>query len=136
MSRNKLYGIVLVLSMAGYVWLYWSYQHLTSGDPKISICLFKNITGIPCPSCGTTHALLCLMKGNFFGAFNANPLGFIVAFMLVVFPLWIIIDFVFKKRSFHFFYNYSEIFLRKKWIALPAAILVLLVWILNINKHL
>ena len=135
MTRNRLYGIVLLLSMAGYIWFFWSYKHMSSVDSKIGVCLFKKITGIPCPSCGTTRALLYITKGNFLDAFNTNPLGFIVAFMLVVIPFWIIIDFIIRKSSFHSFYNKSELLLRKKWVALPAIILVIFIWILNIKRH-
>ncbi len=136
MSRNKLYYIVLALAMAGYVWLFWNYKQFTSGDKTVSVCLFKNITGLPCPSCGTTHALLYLMNGKPLDALGSNPLGFILAFMLLVFPTWIIADLILRKNSFHSFYNKSEKLIIKKWVALPAVILVILIWIINIKKAL
>jgi hypothetical protein len=136
MSRNKLYSIILVIAMAGYAWFYWNYTQMTSADSKFNVCLFKTVTGLPCPSCGTTRAILCMTKGNFLEALYTNPLGFIVALMLVLIPVWVIVDIVFRKNSFQFFYEKSELLLRKKWIALPAVILILFIWILNIKKHL
>jgi len=39
-----------------------------------SICLFLNITGIPCPACGMTRAYISLFKGNLAQAFYYHPL--------------------------------------------------------------
>ena len=36
-------------------------------------CLFKKITGIPCPSCGVTRTLLLLGHGDFASAFTVSP---------------------------------------------------------------
>ena len=43
-----------------------------------SICLFRNILGIPCPGCGMTHAFLSIGHGDIPGAFSMNPLGVVV----------------------------------------------------------
>ena len=51
--------------------------------------LFRQVTGIPCPSCGTTHAILSITKGNFRQALDENILGFPATLMLVIFPVWI-----------------------------------------------
>lgn len=45
-------------------------------------CLFKAITGIPCPGCGMTRAFLELAKGDFVTAFQLNPLS--IPFFLVL----------------------------------------------------
>jgi hypothetical protein len=52
-----------------------------------SVCLLKDIFGIPCPGCGITRAFLFLGHGDFRGAMemNANSL---FAFSLVVL-LWL-----------------------------------------------
>jgi len=132
MTRNKLYSIVLALSMAGYAWFLWNYHNLANSN--INVCLFKKITGLPCPSCGTTRAIICITRGNFLDALNTNPLGFVVILMLIVIPIWILLDLITKKNGFHSFYKKSELILRKKWIALPAVVLILVVWVLNIIK--
>jgi hypothetical protein len=48
-------------------------------------CLFRAATGIPCPSCGTTRALLHLAHGDIAGSLFLNPLfslAMIVALVL------------------------------------------------------
>jgi hypothetical protein len=37
-------------------------------------CPFRAITGIPCPSCGTTRSLVHLAHGDFAGSLILNPL--------------------------------------------------------------
>jgi hypothetical protein len=47
-------------------------------------CPFKALTGIPCPGCGMTRAMLSITKGDFHGAFGYNPFSFFLLFMVVV----------------------------------------------------
>ena len=47
-------------------------------------CPFKALTGVPCPGCGMTRAMLSITKGDFRGAFGYNPFSFFLLFMLVI----------------------------------------------------
>ena len=48
-----------------------------------SICLFYNIFGLPCPSCGMTRSYLHLFHLDFKGAFHFHPLFWAVPFLLI-----------------------------------------------------
>lgn len=50
---------------------------LTSIDITIP-CIFKLLFHITCPGCGLTHAFIDLLKLNFVGAWEHNPLIFLV----------------------------------------------------------
>lgn len=39
-----------------------------------SACVFYNLTGIPCPSCGMTRAYMSFFGGRFREAFSYHPL--------------------------------------------------------------
>jgi len=41
---------------------------------KRSACLFLNLTGVPCPSCGMTRAYILLLRGDISQAFYYHPL--------------------------------------------------------------
>ena len=60
--------------------------------PLAPPCPFRAITGIPCPTCGTTHAAVALLNGRLAAALAANPLSTAaaVAFLLggVFAPVW------------------------------------------------
>jgi hypothetical protein len=135
MPRNKLYAILLIASVAGYI--YFGYQwNKTQHDESVSLCMIKNVTGYACPSCGTTRAISAFIKGNFTESVMLNPFGIIVALLMVVVPLWIIKDLITKKNTFYQFYKKAEHIIQKKWIAIPLIILVVLNWIWNLNKGL
>ena len=59
----------------------WSVQRLSSASSGFStgptLCMFRNITGLPCPFCGTTRSIGHILIGNFDSALRLNPLGYI-----------------------------------------------------------
>jgi hypothetical protein len=38
-------------------------------------CAFRSLTGLPCPTCGATHAALALSRLDLAGAVSSNPLA-------------------------------------------------------------
>lgn len=42
------------------------------------LCLFRSLTGLPCPFCGTTRSIGSILQGDFGSALGLNPLGFLV----------------------------------------------------------
>jgi uncharacterized protein DUF2752 len=46
-------------------------------------CLFRGLSGLPCPGCGITTSLLALARGDAPASWAANPAGVAVAAMLV-----------------------------------------------------
>lgn len=137
MTKRSLYSIVLGLSFIGYSWLlfniYWDNKGNTSG---FNVCLIKSTTGVPCPSCGSTRALMALGQGKLREAILINPLALLLATMMITIPVWIIYDLLNNKNSFYLFYSKAELFLRKKWMATTAICLIFLNWIWNIYKDL
>lgn len=49
-------------------------------------CPLREVTGLPCPTCGGTHAAVDLVQGRWLDALRANPL---VVVGLVLFGLWL-----------------------------------------------
>jgi len=136
MTRNKLYVLLSTACIAGYIWLIINYHRSVTNSMEPAVCLFKRVTGIPCPSCGSTRSVLSILKGDFAAALFWNPFGVILMASLVLSPLWIIFDLVSQKDSLFRVYNRAEIIMRRKWVAVPAILLVILNWIWNIYKGL
>jgi hypothetical protein len=44
-----------------------------------SECPFRALTGLPCASCGMTHAFVALARGDAAAAWSASPLGALLA---------------------------------------------------------
>ncbi len=140
MSRNKLYLIVISICLAGYFWIGFHYIRTTEfnikNESNLEFCMFRSITGVPCPSCGMTRSVTTLARGNIANALWWNPLGVIMFASMVLFPLWIIRDIVYKKNSFYIFYKNVEKFFQKKPIAIISIGLIVLLWIWNLKKFL
>lgn len=136
MSRYKLYTLLSTACAAGYIWLAVTYYQQVTKSMEPVVCIFKRITHIPCPSCGSTRSVLSLMKGNLLDAWLWNPFGILLMTILVVSPFWILYDLVSLKSTLLNTYLKTELFLKRKWIAIPAILLVLMNWIWNISKGL
>jgi hypothetical protein len=47
--------------------------------PLLPACPFHRITGVACPGCGTTRAVLALLRLDFAAGLAVNPLAFLAA---------------------------------------------------------
>jgi len=75
--RLAAWALLAVTALSGL--LHLAGHSLFSAMPKVTLCPFKAVTGLPCPGCGMTHAFLALGRLDFAGAFSANPLVFPLA---------------------------------------------------------
>ncbi len=50
-------------------------------------CLFRSLTGIPCPACGMSRAWLALLHGDLAGAFRYHPLFWTIP-LLILLVIW------------------------------------------------
>ena len=69
-------GIILFLLLISY---YFLNQKFGIGIP----CLFHEITGFYCPGCGITRLFFSLLQLDFYRAFRANPLIFILLIIVI-----------------------------------------------------
>ncbi|NUM80603.1 DUF2752 domain-containing protein [bacterium] len=49
---------------------------------RFEICIFKNLTNLPCPGCGFTRSFIYLAHGDVWNSIRMNPFG------LIVFGFW------------------------------------------------
>jgi len=136
MSRNKLYTLLALACTAGYVWLYLNYKGIDDINSSFNVCLIKQVTDIPCPSCGSTRAVEAFLHGDFISTIYWNPFGLILISILIIIPVWLLIDLIRRNDSLHHYYGKAEIFLRKRKIAIIAILIVLANWVWNIEKGL
>lgn len=136
MQRNRLYLLLGSLLTAAYVYVIWSLTQEHSQNAVV-FCPLKKITGIACPSCGTTRSVLAITKGNFQEAVFTNPLGILAATIMLTLPFWLLYDVLSKKNTFYNNYTRAENYINNnKIIILFAGLLMLANWIWNINKGL
>ncbi|MFT4761772.1 MAG: hypothetical protein ACI9XO_004751 [Paraglaciecola sp.] len=138
LTKNKLYSLLILACMAGFIWLFMSGQGVEKASPehKYELCLIKRITDIPCPSCGATRSVRALLLGDFKAAIYWNPFGIIILLVMIIVPFWISFDCLTKKSTFFQSYQKMEGLFQKKWIIILTILLVLSNWIWNIQKGL
>src|SRR5688572_17740301 len=132
-SSTKLYWMILLLCLTGYVWLGYNLVD-RSHSQEFTVCTFKTLTGVPCISCGTTRSVQEIFHGHLAEAVLINPLGFIAAIFLLAAPVWIFIDLFRKSESFYVFYKKAEVKIKTKAVYIPLITLGLLNWCWNIMK--
>ncbi len=131
---QKTYGLVSLLLLGGYAYLLYE---LTTGrhHPEQTVCLFKTVTGVACPSCGTTRGLMFLLQGDWWQATLMNPLAWLLAAGMILLPAWFLWDGIRRTTSFYHFYLRTEQMLRRhKPLAFLLAVLITCNWCWNIWK--
>jgi hypothetical protein len=54
----------------------------------LPVCPFRALTGLPCPTCGSTRALMALASGDLARALAHQPLTVLVAVAALAWGLW------------------------------------------------
>jgi hypothetical protein len=136
LDRNRLYSILAIACTAGYIWLFYGLHVNQPKKKHVEVCFIKHFTNIPCPSCGSTRSVISLTKGHFKEALEINPLGYIIAIIMLLAPLWMIIDIANKRETLFEFYRKIEHCLNRPQYAIALILAVVIIWILNILKGL
>jgi hypothetical protein len=136
-GRNRLYITLAVACVTGYVWLFYNLLSKPSDNTEgVGLCFIKHATHIPCPSCGSTRSVLSLMEGDLVDALRINPLGIVIALILIIAPMWLALDLFTKRNSLFVYYQKAEELLKSPFIAAPLVLLVFANWVWNIMKGL
>lgn len=126
--------LATAMSLAGYIWVILNEWYIPAGTLP-GICPFRSLTELPCPSCGSTHAVLKLLELRPVEAFYLNPLGFILLPVLLIIPLWLVYDALMRSSTFYTSYTAVETFIKQRPVSVVLALLVAINWLWNIYKY-
>ena len=100
-----------------------------------TLCLIKNITGYPCPSCGIRGGIGYLTRLEIGRAILQNPLSLLVAAGGLVIPVWISWDLIHRDTSLYRFNQRAGAWLRRNPLIIILLVLLILInWIWNFYK--
>jgi hypothetical protein len=71
--------------------------HMQLGLPE---CTFKQVTGLPCPSCGMTTSFALTIRGDFSDAVRANSVGVMLALTLLAAIPWCLASVLCRRTLF------------------------------------
>jgi len=95
--------------------------------PILSIapaCIFKGITGIPCPTCGTTRSVVYLSQGDIATALIMNPLAALGLIAALLYFSYSVITLLFDLPRIGFILTNRE----KIAVQISAITLILVQW--------
>ncbi len=130
-----MYLALLFGSIVGWSWLLFNQIILTHyRGSALNACFIKQITGLPCPSCGSTRSAMSLLSGHFQEAIYYNPLGILLVVLLFTIPAWLLHDWILKTDSLYRNYKILEGVLQRKIVMGAAIVLICSNWIWNFMK--
>lgn len=130
MTRRAFYLLATTLCVLGFVWLVQACVQPGGGSP----CLFRWLTGLPCPSCGATRALRLLCEGDVRQALWVNPLGLVLAVGLGVIPVWLAADALRRCDTLFRCYLRVEAALHRRTVFAAFVFVMAANWMWNLYK--
>ncbi len=134
-SRTRFYGVLVLMLAASYAWIGYNGIVRAQGADGVSICIVRNVTGVPCPGCGTTRSVVHVLHGEILDAVTTNPLGLLAAGALTLLPLWIGADLVRGRASLMHAYAVLNQQLARRAVLVVVVVLVLCLWTWNIYNQ-
>lgn len=95
------------------------------------VCLFKRFTGLPCPSCGMTHAFCALAHGRIADAAHFNLASLPLALLLAVGFTLLALELFTNRPCVTPLWQKS-----KRFVVLAGAPILLTAWCLNLCAYL
>jgi len=114
--RRAIGGLSLSLFLLLFVYFYQPYALNSAAGTTITVCPFRNLTGLPCPGCGLTRSVFHVAHGDYARGLALYP--FAPVFFIVVFlELANAAAGIARRGRVLFFWN--DLF-RKKWFLAGA----------------
>lgn len=126
MEKPKAKKLFIIFGIVMGIFLLTVFVKHLNGE---SFCIFKHLTGIPCPGCGISRGLAAIFTGHFVKACQYNLLSYPIAIGSFIIVIWNVVDLLKGKDT------YLEAFHRIKLnpiLIVLLVIFVLLNWVHNI----
>lgn len=143
MPAKRLYTYLVTLLVVGFAWVIFqmtrdlSYGENQTSYTNVEVCLFRALTGAPCPACGSSRAIVTLLNGSLVGALWYNPLGVILLLGIIIVTPWLVFDIVTRRQTLYSAWNFLESHFVKRKIYIFVMVVALLAnWVWNMFKYL
>lgn len=128
LPQSLKYALAIVLAYTALLLMDLHQNH----EHNSTICIFKNLTNIPCPGCGLGRATLALFNGNFIQSFHYHILGIPLTIFVIISFFLLLFDAIRGKDRF-----VSKINQLITWkVYILFLFLTLLSWYINIQRGL
>jgi len=122
-KRSILFLIILIIIFTGSI-------IIENPDLPFGICIFKTITGLPCPSCGMTHSFVSIGHLRIVEAFFYNILGPFLYLLMITGIVLCIAEIYLDRLIIQPLFSRYE-----RPVLVSVIILVILSWGMNMYRH-
>ena len=136
MSNKQIYFTLITACSAGYIWILLHASGIIGSNDHVTGCIIKSISGVPCPSCGSTRSVISILNGDYLESIMYNPFGPVLLLIMLFLSVILIRDGLFSKRTTADLYRSAEQKIKNKYIAVPLTMAVFFNWMWNIYKGL
>ena len=127
MANPRIGGAAISVLLGTIVLLSLSLESAPKGLP---LCIFHTITGLPCPSCGMTRAVISLGHGDIRAAFFLNPVSILIYFAAWLGLILSLLQVVFEEKYIEIIWN------RSKGALFPIVLIIMaLTWTYKLVSH-
>jgi acyl-coenzyme A synthetase/AMP-(fatty) acid ligase len=131
---QRFYILVVFLPVAACASLFLFRPFLDK--PGRTLCIFKQVTGLPCPACNTGHGVYELLEGKWQDAVYQNPVSVFAVFFGGIAGVWLIADMVRRKPGLYYAFKRSDIYLKQnKWLLVLVFMLIAADWSWQLFKY-
>ena len=71
---------------------------LPSQGAGVPLCVFRYLTGLPCPGCGLTRSFSCILHGDFSRGYDYHPFGYVLLPLFVMAALTVFLPASFRSH--------------------------------------
>jgi hypothetical protein len=121
---GMIFGVFGIFALLGARLIHWL-------NPPLPACMFKSITGYPCPTCGMTRSIEAFAEFHFWQSFLMNPLFFLAGIGIGMYSFYSTGIYCFKFPKFKIIWTKK----RTNITRLLAVILIVLNWGYLIIMH-
>ncbi|OGV78642.1 MAG: hypothetical protein A3K19_31830 [Lentisphaerae bacterium RIFOXYB12_FULL_65_16] len=94
--------------------------------PKVELCTFHRLTGLPCPGCGLTRAFCCITHGEWTAAWQFNPFGYLFYAGCLILIAWPLVN--------HFRPTLEPRLTQSRWFVRGPLLLLGLMWLFGMAR--
>lgn len=125
LKRSIAADLPLLLGLCiGAFWVAGNYFGLI----HFTTCPMKNLTGLPCPSCGSTRATMKILHGDLWEGICLNPNAIFILLFILLFP----VVFYLRHSSKPGIYRDINRKMSSLWFIIPFVCLETAIWIHNL----
>lgn len=132
-SLNSKHIIYAGLAVTGLIWLA---VNLVMQSDVPTVCITRQLAGVPCPTCGVTDSVVALLNGKPGESMSTNAFGPLVLILMIAAGIFVVRNVVVKQLTFSDAISEMEVLLvRRKKLVYILLISLFINWMVLLYRY-